>query len=112
MSTSRKIEKNPERQFTWLDSIRHTPSSHMYTHSLVDPYRYDAVSTGIRSVVKALNGGALSEEQAVDIIRFLATAYTSELISQRVGDYLEGGLSHVIRQHLEEWMAVGRQQGP
>lgn len=83
---------------------------HAYAHSYASPQPHDAVTAGLRSVVEALNSGALSEEQAVDLIKVLATAYAGELISQRIGDYLEGGLSHILGHQIEEWKAVGGRQ--
>ncbi len=67
----------------------------------------NAVVSGIKSIVDARNSGALSEEMAGDLIKVLITTYTSELISQRVGGYLEGSLTYLLEEQVERWESIG-----
>ena len=51
--------------------------------------------------------GAISEEMSLDLIRILTTAYAGELISQRVGGYLEHGFNQALERSVEERSPVG-----
>ena len=76
------------------------------SQSHIGPYTdsppLDVVEAGLRSVVDAWNSGALSEEQAGDLIKVLIATYTGEVVSQHVREYLENGLSHILEHQIEE----------
>ena len=108
MLVSRSTESRPAgRHIPKYSPSQHVSPSQMYSDAYTDPMLADAFAAGVRSVVKALNSGALSDEQAVDLVRVLATAYAGELISQRIGGYLESGFSRALGGQMEEWTAVG-----
>lgn len=79
----------------------------MYTAPYVDPSPLDTVTKGIRSIVRAMASGAISEEMSIDLIRALATVYAGELISQRVGGYLEHGFTQALERSGEERNPIG-----
>ena len=103
MLASRRVDNHPaDRRTPTYGLSPQITLSHVYSTPVTSPPPLDAFAVAVRSVAKALNSGALSEQQANDLFKVLATAYAGELISQRVGSYLESGLSHVLGRYIEE----------
>ena len=76
------------------------PLGQMYT----SPYAptHTEVSAGIRAIVNAMENGALSEEQASDLIAVLLSAYAGTVVSQQVEGYLNRGLSQILQRQMGE----------
>ena len=83
---------------------------HVDDHSALDTMQFDAVMDGVKAMSAAARDGAISKQQADDLIGFLVAAYASELISRQVENYLNDSLSVVCGQLLEELEHSGERE--
>ena len=95
-------------QTSYGPTLMGAPAYGAYGTDRVNGPSSDEIAAGIRAVMKARDCGALSEEQATDILKALVTAYVSECISLQVGNYIENGLSRMLERQAEEWHTLGR----
>ena len=68
---------------------------------------FSELRVGVLAIVRSMQSGAISEEQADDLIRVLVSAYVGNLINQRVSNYLDYGLTQVLQRHIEGGNLVG-----
>ena len=79
----------------------HTFARNAYGAAPLDVTSFSEIAAGIRAVMKARDYGALSEEQAADILKALVTAYVSERISHQLGNYIEQGFAQMLERQME-----------
>lgn len=94
MVTQRSVEPSAPRY------VRR--ASPLHVGSAYETQPPDAIAAGMRAVVKALRSGALSEEQAADLLKVLLAASVGGLIGMYVGRYLERGFSSLLENWAQE----------
>ena len=97
-----------QSQTSYGPALMGAPAYGAYGTDRVNGPSSDEIAAGIRAVMKARDCGALSEEQAMDVLRVYISACFSELISRQVGSYLENGLSRMLERQAGEWHTLGR----